>query len=275
MIAKPVLLSALLALLAARPARPVDGVIEINQARALAGGVTPADAPGFPVVIAQPGSYRLTGNLDVSGSPNPENATAIAITSHFVTLDLNGFSIVGPSVCSGSPVSSCAPTGTGVGISAHANQIRISNGVVRGFGSSGIWADNATVERVQVFGNGAFGIWLTGGGSVSKCTAIGNLYHGITGEAVLVDSSRALDNGGCGFSLTPGDIRDSEAVHNGSTGIYVGSGLAQDDISRDNAGCAIFAPGGGYARNAVYGTSTLCDGTELGQNLCNGSDVCP
>lgn len=30
----------------------VDGVIDINQARALAGGVTPGDTAGFPVTIS-------------------------------------------------------------------------------------------------------------------------------------------------------------------------------------------------------------------------------
>ena len=34
----------------------VDGVIEINQARALAGGVTPGDTAGFPVTISVSGS---------------------------------------------------------------------------------------------------------------------------------------------------------------------------------------------------------------------------
>jgi hypothetical protein len=43
-----------------------DGVVLIDQNRALAGGVTPGDAPGFPVTISQHGSYRLSGNLTVS-----------------------------------------------------------------------------------------------------------------------------------------------------------------------------------------------------------------
>ena len=37
--------------LAAGPVSATDGVIEINQARALAGGVTVGDAAGFPVLI--------------------------------------------------------------------------------------------------------------------------------------------------------------------------------------------------------------------------------
>ena len=41
----------------------VDGVILIDQNRALAGNVTPGDTPGLPVSITQPGSYKLSGNL--------------------------------------------------------------------------------------------------------------------------------------------------------------------------------------------------------------------
>ncbi len=48
-----------------RAASGVDGVIEINQPRALAGGVTATDGAGFPVTLDHPGSYRLTGNLTV------------------------------------------------------------------------------------------------------------------------------------------------------------------------------------------------------------------
>jgi hypothetical protein len=40
-----------------------DGVIEIDAARAAAGGVTSGDTPGYPVTIDRGGSYRLTGNL--------------------------------------------------------------------------------------------------------------------------------------------------------------------------------------------------------------------
>src|SRR5271154_6656573 len=76
----------------------VDGVVLINQSSALQGGVTPGDAPGFPVTISQPGSYRLSSNLVVPDS----NTNAIEITAEFVTLDLNGFSIVGGSAFSSS-----------------------------------------------------------------------------------------------------------------------------------------------------------------------------
>jgi len=103
------LLSAVIAL--AFPLYAVDGVVLINQSAALAGNLTPGDAPGFPVTISVSGSYRLSGNLTVPDA----NTTAILITAENVTIDLNGFSILGSTVCSGFPTS-CSPTGSGHGI---------------------------------------------------------------------------------------------------------------------------------------------------------------
>lgn len=83
-------LSALLGTLAlVTPARAVDGVVLIDQNRALAGNVTPGDRPGYPVTISQPGSYRLASNL----TP-PLYLSALEVTAPNVTIDLNGFSLV-------------------------------------------------------------------------------------------------------------------------------------------------------------------------------------
>src|SRR5690349_7542173 len=59
----------------------VDGVVLIDQNKALAGGVSPGDLPGFPVTISSPGSYRLAGNLNV-----PAGADGINITANNVSL---------------------------------------------------------------------------------------------------------------------------------------------------------------------------------------------
>jgi hypothetical protein len=74
-----------------------NGVVLINQATVAATGVNRSTG-GFPHTITQPGSYQLSGNLTV-----PANTDAIDIVANNVTLDLNGFSIIGPVVCSGSP----------------------------------------------------------------------------------------------------------------------------------------------------------------------------
>src|SRR5882672_11227351 len=102
-----------LCLLAANPSGlyAVDGVVLIDQNRALAGNITPGDAPGFPVTISQSGSYRLSGNLTVSDV----NTSAIQITGENVSLDLNGFAILGPVVCT-APVDTTVCNGSGTGI---------------------------------------------------------------------------------------------------------------------------------------------------------------
>jgi hypothetical protein len=56
-------------------------------------GVTVLKQPTtFPIVITQPGSYRVKSNIVVPDA----NTTAINIESRDVTIDLNGFAILGP-----------------------------------------------------------------------------------------------------------------------------------------------------------------------------------
>ncbi len=121
------------ALLPPAPAHAIDGAIEISQTIALAGGE--GDPPGFPVLIAVPGSYILTSPLTVV-SPS-ENA--IEITAPRVTLDLGGFTIGGPVDCTGSGAGiSCASAGTGTGISTAMSKVTVRNGVVNGFPAGGV-----------------------------------------------------------------------------------------------------------------------------------------
>lgn len=265
----------LFAILTQAPARAVDGVVEIDQARAIAGAVTPGDAPGFPVSITEQGSYRLTGSLDVGTAAGAENLTAIEILASFVTLDLNGFALVGPTACVGSPVASCSPLGTGDGIDSRtANAVTITRGSVHGFGDAGIDAGNATVEGVQAFGNGRRGIALHSGGVVTRSSATGNGTRGIMGLGLLVDSSRAVDNGTAGIHADHGEVRDCEAVHNGASGVTVLDGLAIGNVSRGNLGTAIVATRSGYTLNNADGATTITGGTSLGRNLCNAA-LCP
>jgi hypothetical protein len=99
-------------------------VILITQAKAQAGNVTPGDAPGFPVWITQPGSYRLDTNLT-----GTVNQSAIEVRAPDVTIDLNGFRIDGAGVAYngilGRPVASEAGAEEG---EADAAGVRLKNG---------------------------------------------------------------------------------------------------------------------------------------------------
>jgi hypothetical protein len=156
----------------------VDGVVLINQSSALAGNVTPGDTAGFPVTISVSGSYRLSGNLTVPDA----NTTAIKVTADNVTIDLNGFSILGPVVCVGTPVTSCMPTG-GTGLGVDGGSIRnttVVNGSVRGMGNGGILLGaGAYVEKVHVESNNDGGVSFTSGMAIGN-TIIANGGNGIT-----------------------------------------------------------------------------------------------
>jgi hypothetical protein len=110
----------------------VDGVILIDQNKALAGNVTLGDTPGFPVSITQSGSYRLDSNLLA-----PAGANGIEITASNVTIDLNGFSIIGTPGDPDSPPFIMGilfrPVSTVLGPLSRSSAITIRNGSITGF----------------------------------------------------------------------------------------------------------------------------------------------
>lgn len=253
----------------ALPSYAVDGIVLINQNVALAGNVTPGDGPGFPVTIAAPGSYKLSGNLTVPDA----NTTAIEISADNVTLDLNGFSIIGPAVCSGAPVTSCSPTGTGIGINTGAAfGVAILNGVIRGMGSFAVeTGETVRIKEIRALSNGAGGI-LNINGSVESChvlsnggtfgiqatDAIGNIVNFNAGDGIVVFgtaiNNSAFRNHGDGIqTFFTGTVSGNFSRANGSAGISAGcpSSVVANTLA-DNAGGNIFTRGSGcvLANNA-------------------------
>jgi hypothetical protein len=183
----------------------VDGVVLIDQNHAMAGNVTPGDAPGFPVTISQPGSYRLSGNLTVADT----NTTAIMITANYVNLDLNGFTISGPLVCVGAPVTCTGPGQVagplGSGVFVRGNDSSVVNGFIHGMGGTGlVFAGaglGAYVEKVHSNSNGGNGIEVTTG-IVTGSTANDNQFSGIVvGFFGTVSGNTAAFNGTVNFLL--------------------------------------------------------------------------
>jgi len=211
-------------------------VVEIDQRNARAGKVTEGDAPGFPVTISEPGSYRLTSNLLVDDA----GTTAIEITASDVTIDLAGFSIIGPNICEGNPVVCVISGGAGIGIKAVAAEgpspenVRVSNGTVRGMGGHGI----------RLIGNGT-----------------------------VVERVHAVSNGGPGIVVGLGSIIDSVAMFNGSGAAVVGL-IVRGTVSTNNV-FGIFVRPGGVATgnsaiaNAVTGLTAQCPAVVVGNSTVN------
>ena len=254
---------ALLSGVAPITAQAVDGVVLITQARALAGGVTPGDAPGFPVEINVPGSYRLASNLRVGTA----NVSAIRLNANNVEIDLNGFTLFGP-----------GPTaGTASGIEANRDMFNpggsaviVKNGIVRDMGGSGIRLDSSCiVDHVLALGNGGDGIFLTSG--------------------AIIQSSEANDNRGHGFHIAIGQVISSNATFNRGDGVHIGTGssLVRDSVLERNVGYGVNAPEievssrSGYRGNIIAdnqvasGPQVAGELVNLGHNLCGGDTGCP
>ena len=189
----PLLTGWLVLALLAGPAHAIDGLIEINDASAQAGGVTPGDLPGYPVTLDQPGSYRLTGNLGTSGT----NLDVVEITTDDVTLDLNGFTIRCLYV-----FNPCVGTGIGVDAGTQAN-VTLRNGTVRDMGGSGVIlsGNDNRVTGVQALSNGGNGVAVGAHGTVTNVLARSNGLSGIFGStAATITGSTAAKNGVHGIS---------------------------------------------------------------------------
>ena len=226
---KQILSAAVLSVLAAAPLLATDGVIEINQAKAMAGGVTPGDTqPGYPVVLSVPGSYKLTSNLDDSGGMPAFNV--VEIQSGDVSLDLNGFEIIGPAGMGGG---SCIYSGM-------SNRVRISNGTVRACPWNGIDANNGTVDRVIVSNTGNYGILVNLG-------RISNAHVTVTGAAAIyvaqggaVSNSLSQSGGPLGgIWVVAGVIEGSVAMSGTGPGLRMGSGVIRSSYSASNTGAEI------------------------------------
>lgn len=249
----------------------VDGQILINQQKAQTGSVTPGDAPGFPVTLSQPGSYRLSGNLTVPD----QNTTAIQVAVDNVTIDLNGFSILGPNIANG--------FGEGISASSYTN-VAVLNGTVRGMGSRGVFLGNkARAEGLRLISN-SDGIQVGVDSLVREVTALANRVTGIYvfGKSTVANSV-ANQNGWEG--IFAGDdclIEGNTVQRNGSYGISVGgsSTLLHNTISGNGDFGVLAGSRTGYAGNVISDNKVVSGpqvsgGLQMGTNVCGSDTVCP
>ncbi len=202
-------------------AGPVLAAIEFDHAAALAGGVTPGDAPGYPVDINTAGSYLLTSNLEAPG-------TAIRVNSDDVTLDLGGF-VIRPGQCPPQDRRrrpACEPDPAGHGVdAAEARNVTVRDGSVVGMPGTGVRVGEfGHVEAVRAIGNGEHGIDLGRDTRLLDSTVVANAGDGVhvsffgAGQ-VLAVRTVARDNGNSGMAVNGGVVLGALAVDNGHMGV--------------------------------------------------------
>jgi hypothetical protein len=235
-------------------------------------GCFAGDSPGYPISINSRGSYRLTGDL----LPATSGVRAIQVTQGPVTIDLNGFSIVGPGTCDGIPPS-CSGTLLIVGIEVIANEpVRIQNGTLTGLltgisapVSSGITSSSLYIDRVLVEGNSGTGVILASAGSsqIHRSSISRNQLGGLNIALIHpVHVSNTMFRSNPGFGITS----------NGSSSLIENSLiLGTNGVGLNSFFISSGSPLLGYRSMVFSGNTTdIVGGTALGDNLCAGS-LCP
>ncbi len=208
--------------------KPVRTMKTLNQ-------IEPRIAIGeLPFVVSTSGSYFVTGNLTGTA-----DRVGITITTNDVDLDLNGFTLFG-----------VPDSLDGVRVTPNKINVRVHNGVVRGWGRYGINATNAFGVRLDnvrastnlvggvsvghdsmltscgAYFNAGEGIHAASGSTVRECKARGNFTHGIHVEgACRVNGCISIANQDSGYVV--GDfstVRDCTAAWNVHNGIILLSG---------------------------------------------------
>ncbi|MGD9872917.1 MAG: hypothetical protein AB7T27_01480 [Kiritimatiellia bacterium] len=221
----------------------------------------PITNAGF--VIRQPGSYYLPTNLICVGS------SGIIIATNDITLDLNGFSIIGDG--SGN---------WGIYASAgYKNNFTLRNGAVTGFGQLGMDVSvirGSHVENVTVVGNGASGMAVGAKSLIINCRAIQNGQVGIFGDdRSVIRDCIAAENGGEGIYAEPGSlVLNCVAYSNRDAGIIVHfNGYVRDCVATFNSSNGIFGAEGSKisgnvsSYNAHHGIAVYA-GTIVENNEC-------
>ena len=218
----------------------------------------------LPFEITEPGFYYITKNLScVSG------AHGITIESSDVTIDLMGFSLVGP-----------GGTGTYCGIYADTpgENLEVRNGIIREFQDSGIKVTSVIkgvrTLNIKAFSNGKHGIILYGASGIIKGNiCMSNGTNGIQGGySSTITGNSCYDNGNNGIDSKQGSTITGNTCHsnirsgidtshecavinnscreNGNYGIYVGAGSSViGNSSCSNTGYGIYALHGSSLQN--------------------------
>lgn len=182
----------------------------------------------LPYLITNSGSYYLTANLTGIAGTN-----GITITVDSVTLDLNGFALIGV-------------TGSSNGVFAMTTatkNLAVRNGAARNWGRFGVDIGNASNSELldlRVSNNGNGGARAGIYSSLARCVALQNTIYGLySGKGSLIKDSTAGFNTGDGITVSfNGTIADCSASENDTNGISAGTSSTIRGCTTDENGAS-------------------------------------
>jgi parallel beta-helix repeat protein len=204
-----------------------------------------------PYIIPHAANATLTGDVFLEQS----GQIGIRIDSDNVTIDLNGYSLVGLGEGGTTAANATAlglddpPLTTGVAgnaaqgirITENLGDIIIRNGTIRNWGASGIFGDsnvrNSLFENLILTGNDGTGISVGDGNIIKNCIARLNSDDGINAtDNNTIINCKAEYNGRAGiYALTESNLENCTANNNGEDGISISNNsLVKDCVSFAN-----------------------------------------
>jgi parallel beta-helix repeat protein len=256
---------------------------------------TPISA--LPATITTSGSYYVTTNLTCTACTN--GIAGITIVTSDVTLDLNGFTVLG-----------VAGSGNGITVPNPERNLAIRNGVLDSWGGNGVNAANgynSQFERLResnsggdgldtgsncvvlvcsVSANAGDGIDAGNNSTVKDCTASVNSSVGIAvnGDNCTIKDCTVSGNSADGIAVNGNNctVKDCTASGNDGEGINVADNCTVKDCtaSGNYEGIYVFGNNCQIAGNTcsgnslygveIYGVQNRIDGNSVGNNISYG-----
>lgn len=201
------------------------GEVLLTDAAALAGNVTPGDAPGYPITLSQPGSYQLAGNLTLTAGGG------IQITSSYVTIDFNGFQMDGSGTA-------------GTAVFGNEESVVLRDGTITGFGSAVSGSQRWTIENMRMTRNGR-------GSSDGNVISLGEGSRVLSSIIAVNNRSGILCDSGCVVAGSIVSANNAHGVINArGRGIILGSTVTANG-GYGVIGTFIRASTSGYGNNTI------------------------
>ncbi len=227
---------------------------------------------GFPIVLSAPGSYVLASNITGCAG-----ADGIEISASNVSLDLNGFSLIGL----GGPASTVGVKAVGA-----IAKISLSNGKMTGWGAQGVdfvGVSASQLTHLIASNNGVNGLVLGDGSTLTDCIVSSNNSSGVLifGAGSVVSGCDATSNGAIGvYAAGPNNrVIGNHAVAN-PTGFKAGA--ANEDIEGNSAtnntvaGFDVAGVSGVIlTRNSARNNNGGGANNYVGSGTCAGCDIGP
>jgi hypothetical protein len=247
------------------PGPTMKTLTQVEPRTPVASNTTPGNGTAL-FVISQPGSYYLTTNINGSNG-----LQGIEITASDVTLDLNGFALLGS-----------ASSYAAIYIPSTQTNITVRNGTIISWGASGVYSTSANsvnqvCERLNISAT-IDGIYLIGNYVVRDCNCSYNQFTGIVCQGTgFVSDCVADNNGTIGINCESAVITGCVAEDNDLDGIDCYGGMVSRCFVSGNASEGILLdPGtvsGCLAENSTYsGIEVEANGCTIIGNTCVGNN---